>query len=94
MILQCAIAEMPDALAAIQSLLARLDPNSGDSEDSAKSAKSAKGAKSAKSEKSPIVSPPNPLDLPPLYIVPPPPVFPPAFTNVDPDPHCPSYYHH
>jgi len=91
MISQCAIAEMPDALNGIQSLLARLDPNSGDASDSAKSAK---GAKSAKSEKSPIVSLPNPLDLPPTYIVPPPPVFPPYFTSVDPEPHCPPYKKH
>jgi hypothetical protein len=87
MISQCAIAEMPDALPGIQSLLARLDPNTGDSGASAKGAKSAKSAKSAKGAKAAIMTTPalpDPLDLPPTYIIPPPPVFPPPVTEVNP----------
>lgn len=83
MISQCAIASMPEAVAEVQALLARLDPNSGDSD--VYSSKSSKDAKSAKVAA--IVSPPsaNPLDLPPCYppIIPPP-YFPPPVTNVNP----------
>ena len=59
---QCAIAANPDAIAGVQALLARLDPNAGESGYSSKSAKDSKGAKVAS-----IVAPPlpNPLDLPP-----------------------------
>lgn len=90
MISQCAIAAMPEALASVQAVLAKLDPNSGDT-SSAKSAKSAKSGKDAKaaiaSEVTPPVEPPNPLDLPiPIYPpLPPPPYFPPPDVT-DPNP--------
>ena len=62
MISQCAIAAMPEALPAIQAVLAKLDPNRGDSSYSAKDSKSGKDAVAA------IISPPpapaNPLNLP------------------------------
>ena len=64
---QCAIATMPDSVAAIQALLAKLDPNSGNAEVySSKSAKSAKAAVVAEPH-------PNPLDrfyFPPIYPLP------------------------
>lgn len=87
MISQCAIAAMPEALASVQSVLARLDPNSGDT-SSAKSAKSGKDSKAAiASEVSPPEEPPNPLDMPPPFFPPhaPPPYFPPPeVTNPNP----------
>ncbi len=55
---QCAVAVAPDALAAVQAVVAKLDPNLGDSGSSAKSAKSAKG------EAAEVSSMPNPLDFP------------------------------
>jgi hypothetical protein len=59
MISQCAIASMPESITAVQALLAKLDPNSGDAAVySSKSAKSAKSAKVA----SIVAAPPNPLD--------------------------------
>lgn len=76
LIAQCAIAVAPDALAEIQAVLAKLDPNAGDSGES---------AKSAKGEKAPIgevAAMPNPLDFPgkgpigPLF-----PIFPPVIIN-------------
>ncbi len=75
---QCAIAAMPDSVAGVQALLAKLDPNAGESASSAKSAKSAKVAT--------IVAPalPNPLDRPPPPLFPPPPIFPPDVTDVNP----------
>lgn len=80
---QCAIAAMPESIAEVQALLAKLDPNSGDADVySSKSAKSAKSAKVAS-----IVAPeksPNPLDIimyPPIY---PPPIIPPPVTDVNP----------
>jgi len=80
---QCALAVMPESLAAVQSLLARLDPGGGDGVSGAKSAKSAKGAKVVLS-KGVIAKPvvwPDPLDLPPR--TPPwvPPLIPPGVTN-------------
>ncbi len=83
MISQCAIAAKPDALTAVQAILAKLDPNSGDAY-SAKSAKSGKDAKAGIVVPPPI--PPNPLDRLVPYI---PPYFPPYFpppevTNPDP----------
>lgn len=90
MISQCAIATMPEAVAEVQALLARLDPNSGDSEVySSKSSKSSTDSKDAKDAKvAAIYAPPipNPLDLPPVYppLMPPPPIFPPPVTNVNP----------
>jgi len=84
MITQCAIAANPDALAAVQDVLARLDPNAGESSSSANSAKSPKSGKE-------IVQPPappkpfaDPLDLPPFYVIPPPPIFPFPETKVNP----------
>ncbi len=58
---QCAVAVAPDALADVQAVLAKLDPNVGDSGASAKSAKSAKGAVANEGETAAI---PNPLDFP------------------------------
>ncbi|MBC8125991.1 MAG: hypothetical protein H8M99_02430 [Gloeobacteraceae cyanobacterium ES-bin-144] len=69
---QCAIAAMPDSIAAVQALLAKIDPNAGEAGSSAKSAKSGKDAKVATIITPPI---PNPLDLPPS----PPPVMPPPY---------------
>ena len=62
MISQCAIAAMPEALPAIQAVLARLDPNGGDSGYSAKDSKSGKDA--IASAIAPPSAPPNPLDTP------------------------------
>ena len=56
---QCAVAVAPDALADVQAVLAKLDPNVGDSGSSAKSAKG--GVASAEGEAAAI---PNPLDFP------------------------------
>lgn len=44
LIAQCAIAVAPDALAEVQAVLAKLDPNAGDSGQSAKSVKSGKAS--------------------------------------------------
>lgn len=83
MITQCAIAAKPEALSAVQAILAKLDPNSGDTYSS-------KGSKSGKDAKAAIVvpppAPPNPLDrlypnIPPFF----PPYFPPPLVT-DPDP--------
>lgn len=87
MISQCAIATMPESVADVQALLARLDPNSGDAEVySSKSSKDSKDVKDAKVAA--IYAPPipNPLDLPPSYppILPTPPIFPPPVTDVNP----------
>ena len=93
MISQCAIAAMPEALASVQAVLAKLDPNSGDT-SSAKSAKSGKDAKAA--IVTPPVKPPDPLDLPPPPYppLPPPPYFPPPEVT-DPDhPDCEHHDHH
>ncbi len=83
MISQCAIAAKPEALTAVQAILAKLDPNSGDTYSS-KSSKSGKDAKAAIVTPPPV--PPNPLDRIVPYI---PPYFPPYFpppevTNPDP----------
>ncbi len=90
MISQCAIATMPEALAEVQSVLARLDPNRGDSSYSAKDSKSGKDAKAAiASAVEPPTEPPNPLDAPPPFFPPivPPPLFPPPeVTNPNPVP--------
>jgi hypothetical protein len=78
---QCALAASPESISAVQELLARLDPNAGDSGHSAKSAKSAKGAKVA----SLTIPPENPLDGLPRDIFPPlPPIIPPPVTDVNP----------
>lgn len=55
---QCAVAVAPDALAAVQAVVAKLDPNLGDSGTGAKSAKGAKGGVGE------VASMPNPLDFP------------------------------
>ena len=76
---QCAIAAIPDSITGVQALLARLDPNAGDSGYSAKSAKDSKDAKVAS-----IINPPEirwtsarqPAALPPI--------FPPPVTEVNP----------
>ena len=91
---QCAVAVAPDALAQVQAVLAKLDPNRGESADSAKSAK---GAKAPAGE---VAAMPNPLDFPgkgpvgptpqgpggrPLFPVFPPVIInPPNSTNVNP----------
>lgn len=67
---QCAIATMPESITAVQALLAKLDPNSGNAE--VYSSKSAKSAKSAKVAIAPEPLP-NPLDrpyFPPIYPLP------------------------
>ena len=75
---QCAIAAMPESITAVQALLAKLDPNSGDAAVySSKSAKSPKSAKVAAA-----VAPPNPLDRIFMPVVPPIPVQP--VTEVNP----------
>jgi hypothetical protein len=57
-IAQCAIAVAPDSLSEVQAVLAKFDPNSGDS------AHSAKGAKGAKAPAGEVAAMPNPLDFP------------------------------
>jgi hypothetical protein len=85
LIAQCAIAVAPDALAEVQAVIAKLDPNAG---DSGQSAKSAKGEKAPIGE---VAAMPNPLDFPgkgpvkPLFpIFPPVIINPPNVTNVNP----------
>lgn len=80
---QCAIAAAPDTVSEVQALLARLDPNSGESEHDAKSAKSAKSAKGSKT--APEIAPPvgDPLDRPPSG-PPLPPIDPRPVTEVNP----------
>lgn len=55
---QCAVAIAPDALGAVQAVLAKLDPNLG---ESASVAQSAKDSKSPGAE---VAAMPNPLDFP------------------------------
>ncbi len=55
---QCAVAVAPDALSAIQTVIAKLDPNRG---ESAAKPKSAKDSKSPAGE---VAAMPNPLDFP------------------------------
>lgn len=79
---QCAIAAMPDAITAVQALLAKLDPNAGETGYSSKSSKDSKDAKVASIEAPPL---PNPLDLPPSGPpIGPPPITPPVVTEVNP----------
>jgi hypothetical protein len=83
MISQCAIATMPEALSAVQAVLAKFDPNGGESNPN--DAKSGKDAKATiASAVAPPVKPPPPL-YPPLPPLPPPPVFPPPEVT-DPNP--------
>lgn len=58
LVAQCAVAVAPDALADVQAVLAKLDPNLG---DSGTSAKSSKGSKAPAGE---VAAMPNPLDFP------------------------------
>ncbi len=83
LISQCAIAAVPDSLAAVQAVLARLDPGSGESGTSSKSAKSAKSGKEIIPPPPPRVIIGDPLDRPRYPIVPPPPFNPPPVTDVD-----------
>lgn len=83
LISQCAIAVAPDALVEVQTVLAKLDPNSGESADSAKGAKAPVGE---------VAAMPNPLDFPgkgpvrPLFpIFPPVIINPPDVSNVNPN---------
>ncbi len=83
LISQCAIAVAPDALVEVQSVLAKLDPNSGESVESAKSGKEPAGE---------VAAMPNPLDFPgkgpvrPLYPMSPPVIInPPDVSNVNPN---------
>lgn len=80
---QCAIATVPDALAGVQAVLAKLDPNAGRPGDSSKSAKSGKDAKIQIAAPPPPPVAADPLDLPPAGppIIPPP-FFPPPVTDV------------
>ena len=64
LIAQCAVAVAPDALAEVQEVLARLDPNSGEAAISAKDAKQPAGE---------VAAMPNPLDFPGYGPVGPPP---------------------
>ena len=61
LISQCAVAVAPDALAQVQAVLAKFDPNGGKAGYSAKSAKSAKDSKTPIGE---VTTLPNPLDFP------------------------------
>lgn len=73
LISQCAIAVAPDAVVAVQAVLAKYDPNSGDVEVSAKDSKAPAGE---------VAALPNPLDFPgkgpvrPLF-----PILPPVIIN-------------
>ena len=60
LIAQCAVAMAPDALAEVQAVLARLDPNKVGAGDSAKSSKSAEATGSTEE----VATTPNPLDFP------------------------------
>ncbi len=86
LISQCAIATAPEALAEIQALLAKLDPNGGEG-TSAKSAKSSKSGKDMVAAARLDAEPENranPLE-PSLYFwAAPPPILPPEITRVNP----------
>ena len=58
LISQCAVAVAPDALAKVQAVLAKLDPNLGESGTSSKSSKDAKAPAGE------VAAMPNPLDFP------------------------------
>lgn len=83
MIAQCAIAALPEALPEVQAVLARLDPNGGDTSYSAKDSKSGKDSKAAVASIVPPLEPANPLDLPPMF-PPRPPQSPLQVTNPNP----------
>jgi hypothetical protein len=96
---QCAIASMPESISEVQALLARIEPNSGDTEvystkGSAKSVYAATDSKDAKGAKVASISAPavpNPLDRPYLSPLPPPLIYPQPVSQVNPAPHCPTY---
>ncbi|MES2476772.1 MAG: hypothetical protein V4640_13390 [Verrucomicrobiota bacterium] len=91
LVAQCAVAIAPDALAEVQAVMVKLDPNLGDSGSSAKGAKDPVGE---------VAAMPNPLDFPGqgpvgptpggpgglglVPIVPPVIIAPPDVTNVNP----------
>lgn len=58
LIAQCAVAVAPDALAEVQAVMSKLDPNLGESGTSAKDSKDAKGSGGE------VAAMPNPLDFP------------------------------
>lgn len=62
-IAQCAIAVAPDALSAVQGVLAKLDPNSGESHSSKSAKYSGKGGNEVAAEQDQTVMP-SPLDFP------------------------------
>lgn len=68
MISQCAIAALPEALPYVQAVLAKLDPNRGDSSYSAKDSKSGKDAVASVTPPEEV---PNPLDRPFITFGPP-----------------------
>jgi len=101
LISQCAVAVAPDALAQVQAVLAKLDPNRG------KSGPNTKSAKDAKAPAAEVAAIPNPLDFPgqgptgpisggpggqplipifPPIIINPPFIHPPVVTDVNPIP--------
>lgn len=84
LIAQCAIAASPESLTGVQALLAKLDPNAGSSGQGAKSAKNATAAVDSAQLKTPEEATPNPLDLPPFYLVGAPIISPPPVTDVNP----------
>ncbi len=67
LISQCAVAVAPDALVEVQAVMAKLDPNLGESGSSAKSSKDAKAPAGE------VAALPNPLDFPGVGPVGPPP---------------------
>lgn len=91
LISQCAVAVAPDALANVQAVMAKLDPNRGEGAPSSKSAKDAKAPATDQ-----VAAMPNPLDFPggsptgggtptpPTYIPPVIVIKPPGATDVNP----------
>lgn len=79
LISQCAIAAAPDAVVAVQTVLAKYEPNSGEAAYSAKGEQAAAGAGTPDGE---VAALPNPLDFPgrgpvrPLF-----PILPPVIIN-------------
>lgn len=82
---QCAIAAVPESLAAVQALLGKYDSNAGESGYSSKGAKDSKGAKVAAIEMPDTVAAmPNPLDFPGRGPIGPGPGTQPFFTPITP----------
>jgi hypothetical protein len=97
LIAQCAVAVAPDALAQVQAVLAKLDPNRGNTAHSSKDSKDAKGAAPGETAampnpldfptgQNPIVGPTlgGPGGIPLIPILPPTIINPPAVTRVNP----------